>query len=113
MVKQKSKLLIVSLVALVGGHGVLEQGDNGEGSYTAGDGCHPTAFGIYLVVLHVTDDTVAALLRGVGNTMDAHVDHHSTILHHVGSDEFGLADSHHQDVGLEAELLEVLGLAVT
>ena len=63
-------------------------------------------------MFHVADDAVAVLLRGVGHTVDSHVDHHGAVLHHVGGDELRLADGHHQYIGLAGNLRQVLRLAV-
>ena len=97
---------------VIGGQGILQEAHDGQGTHAAGHGRNPTALLVHLVVLHVADDAVAGLLRGVGHTVDTHVDHHSARLHHVGRNELRLADGHHQYVGLQAQLLEVLRAAV-
>ena len=84
-----------------------EHGD-GHGADAAGDGSDDGSLLLHAVEVDVADEAIAALLRGVFDTVDADVDNRGAVLDHVGRDGVGPSGGNNEDVGLARERGHVL-----
>lgn len=90
----------------------FHQHADGHRADSAGYGGDVSTFGSYLVEFHIAIEAESVFLRSVGDACRAHVDDRSSLFHHVGRDEIGLADSSYDNVRLTAFFLQVAAPAV-
>ena len=62
--------------------------------------------------MYVAGEAVPCLFCGIRHTVDAHVDDDGSGLHHISSDELGLADGGDKNIGLPGNGGQICGLGM-